>query len=142
MGYISSATIAGVSRADGTTGRTITMNRVSNVADGFVLRETGVTNIALAQTLTHRTTETKSKDGSILRHSQTLWQWPYELTTNPGVVAGTVSLSRTGLHVPSNCPANVRADIRTQMVNMASSSVGTVGLALVYDPIINGVVPF
>lgn len=142
MGYISSATIAGVSRADGTTGRTITMNRVSNVADGFVLRETGVTNIALAQTLTHRTTETKSKDGSILRHSQTLWQWPYELTTLPGVVAGTVSLSRTGLHVPSNCPANVRADIRTQMVNMASSSVGTVGLALVYDPIINGVVPF
>lgn len=142
MGYISSATIAGLSRADGTTGRSITMNRVSNVADGFVLRETGVANIALAQTLTHRTTETKSKDGAILRHSQTLWQWPYELATNPGVVAGIVSLSRTGLHVPSNCPANVRADIRNQMVSMASSGAGTVGLALVYDPLINGVVPF
>lgn len=142
MGYISSATVAGVSRADGTTARTITMNRVSNVADGFVLRETGVANIALAQTLTHRTTETKSKDGTILRHSQTLWQWPYELTTNPGIVAGTVSLSRTGLHVPSNCPANVRADIRTQLVNMATSTPGTVGHALVYDPVINGVVPF
>lgn len=41
MGYISSATIAGKSRADGTTARTVTMQRVANVVDGFVLRETG-----------------------------------------------------------------------------------------------------
>lgn len=142
MGYISSATIGGLLRSDGTTARTVTMGRVSNVADGFVLRETGVTNIALAQTLTHRTTETKSKDGTILRHSQTLWQWPYELSTSPGVVAGTVSLSRTGLHVPSNCPANVRLDIKAQMSAMASGNAGTIGFALVTDPFINGVIPF
>lgn len=137
MGYISTATISGKSRADGTTDRSITMLRVANVVGGFVLRESGVAP-ELAQKCTYRSDETKSSKGLIIRNTQSLWEWPYELASAPGIVAGVVQLNRTGLHVPSNCPANVRMDVKTQMTNMASASAGTVGLALVVDPIING----
>lgn len=137
MGYISSATIAGKLRSDGTTARTITMNRVANVVGGFILRETGVSP-ELAQKCTHRTDETKSNKGLIIRNQQTIWEWPYELSSAPGVVAGTVQLNRTGLHVPSNCPANVRADIGTQLQAMAAATGGSCGLYFVYDPLING----
>lgn len=137
MGYVSSVTMTGKSRADGTTDRPITMQRVSNVVDGFVLRESGVAP-ELAQKCTFRTSETKSSKGLIIRNSQTLWEWPYEVPAAPGVVAGTVQLNKAGLHVPSNCPANVRADIRYQLSGMASNVVGSVGYVLVYDPMING----
>lgn len=141
MGYISSATVTGKLRSDGTTDRTITMQRVQNVVDGFVLRETGVSP-ELAQKCTYRTTETKSAKGLIIRNSQTLWEWPYELSSAPGVVAGVVQLNRTGLHVPSNCPANVRADIWYQLTKLASSVAGTTGSAFVYDPLVNGIFAF
>lgn len=137
MGYVTSVTIAGKSRADGTTDRTVTMLRVTNVVDGFVLREAGVSP-ELAQKCTYRTNETKSAKGLIIRNSQTLWEWPYEVPSAPGVVAGVVQLNRTGLHVPSNCPANVRVDIRFQMTQMAASTAGTVGKALVHDPMLAG----
>lgn len=140
MGVITSATILGKSRSDGTTDRTITMVRVGSVTNGFVLRESVATapNQLLAQSLTHRSFEAAQKGGIVFRHSQTVWTWPFEAVPGDGIVAGQVTLNRTGLHIPSNCPANVRADIRAQMSVMATGSAGTVGLALVYDPMING----
>lgn len=144
MGVVSSHTIAGLSRADGVTARTITMAKVAGDAQSFVLRETlaGQPNVLLAQQLSHKTYETRSKDGQIVRHSMTEWRWPYELTTAPGVVAGVVTLNRTGLHVPANCPANVRADIRFQTANMSVGATGSVGYLLVYAPLISGDYPY
>lgn len=142
MGYITSLTIEGRSRADGVTVRTVTMQRVANVTDGFVLRETGVADVALAQTFTYRTNESKGNDGKLIRHMQLLADWPYEVSAAPGVVAGKISLSRTGLHVPANAPANVRADVRRQLDQLWVNYAGTVGLALHYDHLLSGVVPF
>lgn len=137
MGYVTSATIGGVLRSDGTTPRTITMNRVGNVVNGFVLRETDV-DPALAQKVTYRSIETRSPKGLFVRTILSQWEWPYESAAFPGVVAGTVTWNKSGLHIPSNCPANVRADIRTQVIHLAESTTGTVGKALWYDPIILG----
>lgn len=144
MGMLTSATVAGLSRADGTTSRTITMVRVGQVANGFILREdlTTAPNQLLAQELVHRTFEAKGSGGETVRHSSTEWKWPYELASAPGVVAGVVKLTRTGLHVPASCPANVRKDIRVQMANMAASTAGTVGANLVYNPLVTGEIPF
>lgn len=141
MGYISSAVIAGKSRADGTTVRTITMQRVANVVDGFVLRETG-SYPDLCSKLTYRTTETKSSKGITVRNLSMLWEWPYELPTAPGIVAGTVQWNRTGLHIPANTPAFVRADIISQLQSFAIATAGSVGLAALYDPLVNGVPAF
>jgi len=143
MGYITSAISPGVSRADGTTGRNITMVRVGQVANGFILREdlTGAPDQRLAQQLTHRTFEVRTKAGLVTRHSSTEWKWPFEVSSAPGVVAGEVTLNRTGLHVPAHTPINVRKDIRTQLANMASATAGTVGYALVYQPLVVGDYP-
>lgn len=144
MGTVSSHTILGFSRADGTTSRTVTMAKVAGDAQSFTLRETlaGQPIVNLAQSLTHKTYEIRSKAGEVTRHSSTEWRWPYELPATPGVVAGVVTLNRTGLHVPANCPANVRADIRQQMSTMASGTAGTIGYLLVYNPLINGDYPY
>lgn len=139
MGFFNSATIPGKSREDGTTDRTITMTRVGSVRNGFIARETGLTNPDLAQTFTHRTFEERASNGQKIRVSQTVWQWPYEVSSAPGVIAGIVVLNRNGLHVPLNCPPNVRADIRYQMSVMAHSTVGSVSKELVYDSLINGI---
>lgn len=141
MGYISSATIAGKSRADGTTPRDVTMQRVGNVVDGFILRETGA-NPDLCSKLTYRTTETKSSKGLTVRNLSMLWEWPYELPTAPGIVAGVVQWNKTGVHIPANCPAFVRADIITQLTYIAVSAAGTVGRMALYDPIVAGVPAF
>lgn len=117
------------------------MNRVGNVVNGFILRESGISP-DLAQKVTYRTFETKGLKGLTIRHSQSLWEWPYELDSAPGVVAGTVQLNKSGLHVPANCPANVRADIRYQLLAMASTTSGSVGKQLVSDPLIDGVPAF
>lgn len=120
------------------------MVKVAGDAQSFTLRESlvGQPNVNLAQSLTHKTYEIRSKAGEITRHSSTEWRWPYENPAVPGVVAGVVTLNRTGLHVPASCPANVRADIRLQMVNMPSSTAGTIGNLLVYGPLINGDYPY
>lgn len=141
MGFVTSGTVVGYSRSDGVTPRTVTMQRVGNVVNGFVLRETGVSP-DLAQKVTYRTFETKGNKGLTIRHSQSLWEWPYELDSAPGVVAGTVQLNKSGLHVPANCPANVRADIRYQILGMASATAGSVGKQLVTDSIIDGIPAF
>lgn len=137
MGYVTTATISGVSRVDGVTSRTVTMNRVGNVTNGFILRETDVDPL-LAQKLTYRTVETRSPKGLLIRTMQSLWEWPYDLPTAPGVLAGVVTLNKSGLHVPSNCPANVRADIKAQIGKFASNVVGTVGEACFHNPVILG----
>lgn len=139
MGFFNSATIAGKSRADGTTDRTITMTRVGSVRNGFIARETGLTNPDLAQTFTHRTFEERAANGQKIRVSQTVWQWPYEVSAAPDVVAGIVVLNRNGLHVPLNCPPNVRADIRVQISAFAALTTGTVGKELLSDSLLNGI---
>lgn len=143
MGFISTATIAGFQRSDGTTNRTVTMQRVGAVSNGFILREdlTTAPDQSLAQQCTHRSHEVRQKSGLSIRHSSTEWRWPYDIAAAPGIVAGVVTLNRTGLHVPANCPLNVRKDIRAQMNAMASSTAGTIGFALVHDPFVNGVYP-
>lgn len=144
MGSVASATIVGKSRVDGTTLRTITMGRVGSVTNGFTLRETLATapNQLLAQSLTHRTFEAAQKGGIVVRHSQTIWDWPYEAVPGDGIVAGHVTFNRTGLHVPANCPANVRADIRHQLLSMTASTFGSTGDILVGSPLITGDYPY
>lgn len=146
MGLVSSVTIDGLSRADGTTVRSITMQRVGNVTNGFILRESlaGQPNQQLAQSVTVRSTETPGPSGANnpTRNVQAHWVWPYESATEPGVVAGTVTLNKTGLHVPANCPANVRKDIRYQLALMAASAAGTYGKAIICDMILDGNPPF
>lgn len=139
MGFFDSGTVAGLNRTDGTTARTITMVRVGSINNGFIARETGVMNSELAQSFTYRTFEEKARNGMRIRTSQTIWNWPYELSTQPGVVAGVVTWNRNGLHVPANCPPNVRKDIRTQLVGMANSTVGTISKAIVYDVLVDGI---
>ena len=141
MGFFDSGTIAGLSRADGTTARTVTMSRVGSIVNGFIARETGVDNFELAQTLTYRTLEEKARNGMRIRTSQTIWSWPYDLSTAPGIVAGVVTLNRNGLHVPANCPPFVRADVRKQIAEMASTVVGSIGRSLVHDVLMYGTPP-
>jgi len=141
MGFFDSGTIGGVSRADGSTARTVTMVRVGSIVNGFIARETGLDNPELAQSFTHRTFEERARNGARIRTSQTFWSWPYVLPADPAVVAGVVTLNRNGLHVPANCPPHVRADVRIQLLNMTSASAGTVGKQLVYDPLILGIPP-
>jgi hypothetical protein len=141
MGFFDSGIVNGYDRSDGVTARNITMNRVGSIQNGFIARETGLDNPELAQTLTHRTFEERARNGMRIRTSQTIWSWPYEVPSEPGVVAGVVTLNRNGLHVPANCPANVRADILRQMQGMGSATAGTVGKALVADPLLLGVPP-
>lgn len=144
MGLVTSASITGVDRSDGVTARTITMVRVGQVANGFILRESLATapNQQLAQELVHRSFEAKGAGGETVRHSSTEWKWPYESATVPGTLGGVVKLTRTGLHVPNSCPINVRKDIRMQMTNMASATAGTTGDHLIYGPLVTGVMPF
>jgi hypothetical protein len=140
MTIASSHTIAGYSRADGTTARTVTMVRVAESPNGFVLRESLASqpNQLLAQQLTHKSYEVRTKSGDVTRHAMTEWRFPYDLPAAAGIVAGTVTLNRTGLHVPANCPIATRKDIARQMQDMASSTAGTVGYLLVYAPFILG----
>lgn len=139
MPYFTSGTVLGKTRADGTTDLTRTFERVANVPNGFVARETPTTAsiTALAATFTHRSFEIKSKAGLVTRHSSTEWVWPYETTHGSGIIGGKVVLNRSGLHVPLDCPDTVRADIRYQISNMASPTSGSVGKALVYDPMVS-----
>lgn len=144
MGVVSSHWITGLSRADGTTARTITMAKVAGDSNSFVLRETlaGQPIVALAQQMSHKAYEVRTKSGDITRHSMTEFRWPYENPATPGVVAGVVTYNRTGLHVPANCPAHVRADVRNQLAQLASNVVGTVGYLVTYAPLINGDFPY
>jgi len=139
MPYYTTGGIDGKSRADGTTSIIRNFERVANVPNGFVARETPATASfpALAATFTHRSFEIKSKGGTITRHSSTEWVWPYETSHGSGIIGGKVVLNRSGLHVPLDCPDNVRADIRYQMTSMASSSTGSIGKALVNDPLVS-----
>lgn len=141
MGFFDSGNVAGLSRADGVTARTVTMTRVGSIVNGFIARETGVANFELAQSLTHRTFEEKARNGMRIRTSQTIWSWPYDLSTEPDVVAGVVTLNRNGLHVPANCPPFVRADIRRQLQDMASTTAGSIGKVLVSDVLQYGTPP-
>lgn len=139
MGFFDSGTIVGMSRTDGVTTRTVSMSRVGSIQNGFIARETGLANPELAQSLTYRTFEERARSGMRIRTSQTIWSWPYEISTEPGVVAGVVTWNRNGLHVPANCPPNVRADIRQQLASMASMATGSIGKALVGDLILTDV---
>lgn len=144
MGVVSSHQISGLSRADGTTARVVTMAKVAGDSNSFVLRETlaGQPIVALAQQMSHKSYEVRTKSGDITRHSMSEFRWPYELSAAPGVVAGVVTYNRTGLHVPANCPAFVRADIRMQLTQMASNTAGTIGYLVTYAPLINGDFPY
>lgn len=142
MGYITSLILSGVSRTDGTTVVNRTFQRVQNVSDGFVLRETGVAT-ALAASLTYRTNEAKTALGLPVRHSSIQVDWPYEKTPGDGLVAGRVTFNKNGLHVPVDCPANVRADVRANLASYFSGiAAGHVGSELNYFPLITGVLPF
>lgn len=143
MPFAQSGTLAGLSRADGVTARTVTMTRVANTKDGFVMRELGVSP-NVAQMLTHKTWETKSAGGLMIRHHATEWQWNYvdPAASDPLALAGRVIWNRNGLHVPGNCPTYVRKDIRNQLTGLASSTAGTIGLLLTTDPLQSEVYPF
>lgn len=143
MPFAQTGTLAGLSRADGTTARTVTMTRVANTKDGFVMRELGVSP-NIAQTLTHKTWETKSAGGLMIRHQSTEWQWNYvdPAASDPLALAGRVIWNRNGLHVPANCPTNVRKDIRNQLTGLASGTAGTIGVLLITDPLQSEVYPF
>lgn len=144
MGLASSATIDGFLRSDGTTTRTVTMIRVGEISNGFVMRENmaGQPLQQLAQQCIHKSYEVRTKSGDVTRHSMTEWKWPFELAAAPGVVAGAVVLNRTGLHIPANTPVNVRKDVVKQMQAMATANAGTMGLLLVYNPVVNGDVAY
>lgn len=141
MPYITSATIGGLSRADGTTARTITMARIANVTNGFTLRETGVSP-KLAQTVTYRSFEEKARGGKVVRVIAETWSWPYEDPAVPGEVAGYINHGATGLRYPVDAPANVLKDVRTQLSNRASGVGGSVGFAHITDPMLNGLPAF
>lgn len=142
MGYITSLTMYGKSRADGVTDVNRTYQRVANVSDGFVLRETGVSS-ALAATLTYRTNEAKTALGMSIRHSSVSVEWPYEKVPGDGIVVGKVTFNKNGLHIPIDCPANVRLDVRNNLINyFMTVTAGTVGGELSYNPLITGVLPF
>lgn len=143
MPFVSSVTVAGLSRADGATGRTVTLTRVTSTKNGFILRELGVLP-SNQQSLTHSTWESKGASGMMIRHQSTEWVWNYSdpSATDPNALAGRVIWNRNGLHIPANCPTNVRKDIRAQMSVMANNSAGSVGLNLVYDPVISEAYPF
>jgi hypothetical protein len=143
MAYITTAAIVGKSRSDGTTDRTITMNRVGSVTNGFVLRESlaSAPDQRFAQQLTHRSFEVVGKGGEVTRHSNTSISWPFEKVPGDGILAGTAYLNKTGLHIPVSCPPNVRADIFRQLTSIVSSSAGTVGEACIYKPLISGEYP-
>jgi len=139
MGFFDSGTVEGRLRSDGTTTRSITMNRVGSIVNGFIARETGLDNPDLAQSFTYRTFEERARNGMRIRTSQTLWTWPYDLASEPGVVAGVVTWNRNGLHIPANCPTNVRADIRHQLAKLADPTAGSIGKVLVYDLMLDGI---
>lgn len=143
MPFVSSVTVVGKSRADGSTSRTVTMTRVASTKNGFVLRELGVLP-SNQQSLVHSSWESKGASGLMIRHQATEWTWNYTDPTaaEPNALAGRVIWNRNGLHIPANCPANVRQDIRAQMAVMATNTAGSVGLILVYDPVISEAYPF
>lgn len=143
MPFVSSVTVAGLSRADGASGRTVTMTRVTSTKNGFILRELGVLP-SNQQSLTHSTWESKGASGQMIRHQATEWVWNYTdpSAVDPNALAGRVIWNRNGLHIPANCPTNVRKDIRAQMSVMANNSAGSVGLNLVHDPVISEAYPF
>lgn len=142
MGYITSLLITGKSRTDGTTDVTRTFQRVSNVSDGFVMRQTGVA-AALAATLTYRANESKTASGLSVRHSSLAIEWPYEKVYGDGIIAGKVTFNKNGLHVPIDCPDVVRADVRYQLSTFFSTSTaGYLGSELHYYPLVTGVLPF
>lgn len=143
MPFVSSVTVVGLSRADGTTSRTVTLTRVTSTKNGFILRELGVLT-SNQQSLTHSTWESKGASGTMIRHQSTEWVWNFSdpSAAEPNALAGRVIWNRNGLHIPANCPTNVRKDIRAQMSAMANGTAGSVGLSLVYDPVISETYPF
>lgn len=146
MPYTQSLTIMGKSRSDGTTDRTVTMSRVENVSNGstgtgYKLRETGVTP-KLAATCVFRTKEERGAGGIVIRTLSEVWTWPYEDPAVPGVVAGYINHGPAGLKYPVDAPINVLKDVRTQLSNRAAATGGSVGFAHVYDPMVNGIIPF
>lgn len=143
MGQFISGTISGFLRSDGTTARTVTMTRVTNTKNGFTARELSA-NANDQQSFTYSSFEQRGPSGRLVRHTATEWVWNYTnpSAADPTALAGRIILNRTGLHVPNDCPANVRKDVRQQLSGMASSSAGTVSLQLVHDPLVNQLYAF
>lgn len=137
MPYVTTATISGLSRSDGTTGRTITLVRVGNVTDGFILRESGVP-AKLAQTFTYRSKEEKVKGGKIVRRISTVCQWPIEDPAVPGEVIGYANYGPSGLVFPIDIPDNAKKDIRKQISEFGNAVGGSYGYQCLYDPLVNG----
>lgn len=141
MSFVSVGTIGGLLRSDGTTSRTITMNRTSTkVKNGFHMRESGV-DPDMAQTIIYSAVEMRGLGGRVIRHQTITAVWPYDVAAAPGVKAGEVIYNKNGLHVPINCPDNTRKDIRQQLSALASSAVGTVGYQLLYQPLLGSDFP-
>ena len=141
MPFIDTLTLAGLSRSDGATARTLTMGRVGDISGGFILREQGVLP-ALATEI--RYSRRRMKVGKqFINTTSIVVTFPYADPATPTVVLGYSKYDTTGLKIPDDCPQFVRNDIRTQLANILSgSSAGTVAKALVYDPLVSSSYPF
>lgn len=141
MPFIDTLTLAGLSRTDGVTARTLTLGRVGDISGGFILREQGVLP-ALATEI--RYSRRRMKVGKqFINTTSIVATFPYADPATPTVVLGYAKYDSTGLKIPDDCPQPVRNDVRTQLANMISgSSAGTVARALVYDPLVSSSYPF
>lgn len=141
MPFIDTLTLAGLSRTDGSTARTLTMGRVGDISGGFILREQGVLP-ALATEI--RYSRRRMKVGKqFINTTSIVVTFPYADSAAPTVVLGYAKYDSTGLKIPDDCPQFVRNDIRAQLANTISGSVsGTVAKALVYDPLVTSSYPF
>lgn len=141
MPFIDTLTLAGLSRSDGSTARTLTMGRVGDISGGFILREQGVLP-ALATEIRYSRRRMKVAK-QFVNVTTIVVTFPYADPATPNIVLGYCKFDGTGLKVPDDCPQFVRNDTRTQLANIISgSSAGTVAKALVYDPMVSGSYPF
>lgn len=141
MPFIDSLTLAGLSRADGVTARTLTMSRVGDIPGGFVLRESGVTPSFATEI---RVVRKRTKNGRVGQsQTQIVANFPYAALIADTVPLGYCRWDQNGLKIPDDCPQFARNDIRTQIANLISgSTVGSIAKALVYDPLVSGIFPF
>lgn len=141
MPFIDTLTLAGLSRTDGVTARTLTMGRVGDISGGFILREQGVLP-ALATEI--RYSRRRMKVGKqFINTTSIVATFPYADSATPTVVLGYAKFDSTGLKIPDDCPQPVRNDVRTQLANIISgSTAGTVAKALMYDPLVSSSYPF
>lgn len=137
MGQFASGTLAGLSRADGTTARTVTVSRTSNTKNGFTARDLSAAPNEACM-LTHTSYEQRGPSGLMVRHLSSEWIWNYvdPSAAEPLALAGKIIWNKTGLHIPANCPANVRKDVRSQIVSLTQSTAGSVGLQVFYNPLL------